>query len=336
MSRFSTSRFSSARWANLSSWSSFTRKGQQKRRKIQRRKSRNHVVQTLERRDHPGSMLDVGMIALLGEPEGESKDPLVQSLKSAEHYRQQREQYERLTNTKPYQSPTYRKASPPEVSRDDSRRHRSDQLDHSQQRRAFRDQLLDLIRSAETRQASNPLLDSISQSNLSASLDQPDDSLAAGATSRSVVDGNLRPTPTGASGQGGGGGGTKLQPGAVDSNGTTMGSSPGASLGGGGGSIGDGATTQNATIPSTTTEVTSASQGDTASDRLGPDQPTNDSQNENASTTDSSDAGGEDAGHTDPSDQGEDPQPVTVTPQYTAEQLYALAGDSFAEVLLGF
>ena len=64
-----------------------------RRRKLSRRKARHHLLQTLERRDHPGSMLEVTLIGLLGDREGDSNDPIDLMLQSAEAMRQQQDQY---------------------------------------------------------------------------------------------------------------------------------------------------------------------------------------------------------------------------------------------------
>lgn len=76
------------------------RLAKKKRKRQPKPHARRHLVQSLERRDHPGSMLEVSAIALLGRPDGESKDPIDQMLRTAEDMRTRREQYERLTNLK--------------------------------------------------------------------------------------------------------------------------------------------------------------------------------------------------------------------------------------------
>ncbi|WP_184305136.1 Ig-like domain-containing protein, partial [Aporhodopirellula rubra] len=202
----------------------------------EKRKARNHIVQQLERRDHPGSMLEASMFALLGPPDGKSNDPIDQMLDSAEAMRERRAEYERLTNFSHRAAQPYRKNLPDDLRGGPPSKRFFEQDVSPQQRRAFQNRFLDLLERRMQRQASNPLLDSVFQDQIGVGLDQPLSEDASEATSRSVIDHSLAGPTSGGTGGGGGGGGTKAPMSeATNQPGGTMGASLGGQASGGGG-----------------------------------------------------------------------------------------------------
>ena len=249
------------------------------RRAAQKRRRRQHLIQTLERRDHPGSMLEASMLALLGKPEGQSDDPVDQMLDSADVMRQRREAYQRLTSYKSNQaSKTFRRGALDASALEQSHQNRSDAFADQQNqdrsaRRSIHNRLLDLLRQRGDRPASNPLLDSISQSDVFSGLDESLSSPAAGGTGQQEV-GPGATSPNGSGSSGGSASGRLQSPvsQAADQSGAAMSPSQpptdgGSSGGGGGGAAGEdgsSATAGGGTLADPTAPVTQ--QGDSSSD----------------------------------------------------------------------
>lgn len=186
----SVSEWTSA-WSRLRNDSRARRELLHRRREaIRQRKARHHLVQTLGRRDHPGSMLEVSAISLLGDRPGESDDPIDQMLRSSEAVRHRREAYERAIDfgraktARPLRNPGSGVA--PAVP-DGSRTTDPDDRADDQARRVARDRLLDLLRQrlGPARPPQSPLLQSVTQEAVTSQIDES--SIAAPAVGRNHV-----------------------------------------------------------------------------------------------------------------------------------------------------
>ena len=160
--------------------------------RVRRYKHRNRVqlIQTLERRDHPGSMMDVSALSLLGKAEGASDDPVSSMMKSADFNRARLQQ---LSKARPSVgreslSPS-REGSTFQEQTAQTPRFR--QFNESSRRAAPgyqpQNRLLDLLERISTRPKANPLLDSVSQDTLGVGLDENTAPEANAGTSQSIV-----------------------------------------------------------------------------------------------------------------------------------------------------
>ncbi|MEO1615839.1 MAG: Ig-like domain-containing protein, partial [Planctomycetota bacterium] len=158
----------------MSRFSRFSRKARvsnqhDRRRTIQLRKKRKHFLQQLERRDHPGGLLESGLLGLLGEPEGDSNDANSQLLRSADGIRARRELYQRLTHLRgdePFRTDAAERLDDWKAGSQASRDARDDEA-----RRLLHDRLTSLFQHQRLFPAANRLLDSVTQSDLGLGLD---------------------------------------------------------------------------------------------------------------------------------------------------------------------
>ncbi|MEL7337532.1 MAG: hypothetical protein AAFN70_15170, partial [Planctomycetota bacterium] len=163
-------------------------------------RSRRHLLETLERRDHPGGMWDISMMALLGmQPEGKSDDPVDQMMQSAAAQRNRRDQVNRLLASG---NQTFRRAENAAPSAADFQTADPQQRDAA--RRRWQDRLLELQQNANRQNpaAQNPLLQSITQQQLTAQIDEADP--AADATTRNNAGAGIQLPVGDASGSGAG------------------------------------------------------------------------------------------------------------------------------------
>ncbi len=204
------------------------RAGRKKRQRHPKNRTRRHLVETLERRDHPGSMLEVSAIALLGRPNGESTDPIDQMLRTAQSMLARRELDERRTSLKQAQAgqPLHHHGLE-QLQTTGLPKRASPDRDAYLARRAAAHRRIDRHLPSASPPAASPLLISISDSFVSAGLDHLPDSVVDAATGRSSIGPSVTAGASGGGGASGGSGGSKAPAGQpADQAGSTMNATP--------------------------------------------------------------------------------------------------------------